>query len=425
MDYSTLDLDSESLLGEQSGAQKNREQKVRDKKKSTKKSKVDFLTKYKKPLIIFGAFFVIVIVLLIYFLCFHRSSDNKSAEKSSTKYYSKLSGEEIADNSENDKPLFCMQIPNGMDVGDPRKQVGLHQAKVVFEAIAEAGITRFAAVFQNPQGSMLGPIRSMRSYYLAWDTPFDCTLVHAGGSADALQTIQAGRYQDLTEDYDYMWRDDSSYVAPNNLFTSPSLLNQFNNDRGYGASNFAAFPRLKPEEAKKEAEKLTQQEEVAQDTEDAQKAGSSEAPLASVNDIIVRFGGDAYFNPTYQYDANSNKYTRGWEYGATHTSYDCPVGLEQPTPSSQCTEVQLAPSVIAVMEVDQWLDTDDYHQVIQVTGSGTAYIFQNGTVIEGNWSKTNTSSQIEFKDKKGEVIKLAPGQLWIEAIPKHGGKVIY
>ena len=84
------------------------------------------------------------------------------------KFYSTLTGEEIKDEAENKSPVYCIQMPNGMDVSYPRAHTGLHDAKIVFEAIAEAGITRFAAIYQNPENSAIGPIRSLRLYYLDW-----------------------------------------------------------------------------------------------------------------------------------------------------------------------------------------------------------------------------------------------------------------
>ncbi|MBQ3294010.1 DUF3048 domain-containing protein, partial [Candidatus Saccharibacteria bacterium] len=126
------------------------------------------------------------------------------------KYYSRLSGEEIATEADNSKPTFCVQIPNGADGARP--QVGLQDAKVVFEAIAESGITRFAAVFQDPP-AVVGPIRSLRLYYLNWDVPFDCTVVHAGGSVEALDAVKSYGVRDLSENYNYMWRSSANYTV--------------------------------------------------------------------------------------------------------------------------------------------------------------------------------------------------------------------
>ena len=68
---------------------------------------------------------------------------------------------------------------------------------------------------------------------------------------------------------------------------------------------------------------------------------------------------------------------------------------------------------------------DHYHEDITTIGSGSAYIFQNGTVFEGSWHKSDRSSQIIFKDSNGEIIKLKPGRTWISAIPESYGKISY
>ena len=64
-------------------------------------------------------------------------------------------------------------------------------------------------------------------------------------------------------------------------------------------------------------------------------------------------------------------------------------------------------------------------QVIETIGTGTAYIFQNGSATKGTWSKASRASQIVFKDEKGNEISFAPGQLWISAIPRGIGSVEY
>ena len=164
-------------------------------------------------------------------------------------YYSRLSGLEIASEDINSHPTFCVQIPNGVDGARP--QAGLQDAQVVFEAIAESGITRFAAIFQDPP-SVIGPIRSLRLYYLNWDLPFDCTVVHAGGSDEALEAVKKYNVRDLTENYAYMWRSSTNYTVQrlwNNLFTSNEYLNGFNTINGYLSSDIKYFARFTPVEA--------------------------------------------------------------------------------------------------------------------------------------------------------------------------------
>ena len=87
---------------------------------------------------------------------------------------------------------------------------------------------------------MIGPIRSLRLYYLQWDTPFDCTIVHAGGADDAIAAVRSGGYKDLTENYAYMYRGGNNRLW-NNLFTTSQHLTQVSADWGYGSSNVNGF----------------------------------------------------------------------------------------------------------------------------------------------------------------------------------------
>ena len=399
--------------------------------KDSKKSK-------RKKAIIITIVVILVLAALggggaaLYFLVFNKPKDEapvaqeEPKEPEKPKYYSKLTGLEIASEAENSLPLYCMQIPNGADGARP--QTGLDEAGVVFEAIAEAGITRFAAVFQNPQSKTLGPIRSLRSYYLDWDTPFNCAIVHAGGSDDAVAAVRAGGYYDLTESVVYMWRDYNSYWAPNNLMTSPSLLSDFAKDNGYTSATPQTFPRLSEKEAEEQVAKTKAPEsncESSNDSENTEGCEKATSELPFVSQIAVNFGSVPTFNTIYTYDSATNSYRRSYASGEEHLVYNCATAEgAEPSPKKDCgIAKQLSPSAVAVMMVDERLDSDNYHHVIQTIGTGTAYVFQNGTAIKGTWRKTSKESQIVFADDAGNVISFTPGQLWIAAIPNYGGSV--
>lgn len=366
-------------------------------------------------------FLVIIILVVIgliaglgvmWYFSQQKGSNSVSTEKPefTDPIYSILTGEEISDASLNSQPTYCVQIPNGNDGGRP--QAGLHQAAVVFEAIAERGITRFAAVFQNPTISAIGPIRSLRPYYLEWDTPFDCTVVHAGGSDEALTALNRGGHRNLDESYTYMWREQSSR-AWNNLFTSSKNLTQFNNDHGYTTSDIKAFPRYTPEETT----------EYLREKFACPEGEICETPV--VGTIELRFGASPTFNPVYTYDPETNTYLRAYASGEPHLSYECAADLVEPNTTRQCGEAaQLTPSVVIAMVVQERNMSDGYHEDIRTTGSGSATIFQNGEAIEGTWHKSSQTSQIIFRDNAGDTIKLVPGQVWISAIPQYG-TIIY
>ena len=336
--------------------------------------------------------------------------------KTENKYYSRLTGLPVADEAAITAPTYCIQTPNGTDGARP--QAGLNEAGVIFEAIAEAGITRFAAIYQSPSSAVIGPIRSLRLYYLQWDTPFDCTIVHAGGADDAIAAVRAGGYKDLTENYTYMYRGGSGNRRWNNLFTTSAYLAQVNADRGYGGSNVNGFKRMTPEVALKTRVDTTVEEKLSV-TEPTTKNTSKLTP--AVASVAVHFGYSATFNVVYSYDADSNTYKRSYESGASHEVLACPnENMGEPNPDTVCTSTQLAPSVVVAMMVQEKKAWDGYHEDITTVGSGDAYIFQNGVAIAGSWTKGSVDEQLMFFDKDGNEISLAPGQTIVEAVPNYG-----
>ena len=82
-----------------------------------------------------------------------------------------------------------------------RPQSGLSQAGVVFEALAEGGVTRFMALYQDTTPTNVGPIRSARPYFIEWAMGFDAAYAHVGGSPVALSDIKAWNVQDLNQFY--------------------------------------------------------------------------------------------------------------------------------------------------------------------------------------------------------------------------------
>lgn len=358
--------------------------------------------------------------LLVAFLVFNKKSAGldyptiPSKAAKDTKY-SALTGEALAEGAAVDAPAYCVQMPNGTDGARP--QAGLTNAGVVFEAIAEAGITRFAAIYQDPSTAIIGPIRSLRIYYLQWDTPFDCTIVHAGGSGDALAAVANG-YKDLSEDYSYMYRGTYGGRLWNNLFTTSSYLRKFSTDHGYDKSDIKGFTRLTPAEsdAQRADESVGERLDITKPT----TKNTSEASVPTPN-ISLNLGGWADFNVNYTYNADNNTYSRSYASGTAHEVYNCDSSdLGEKNPEDVCTLNQVSPSVVVAIMVDESRAADNYHEDIAAIGSGQAYVFQNGTVFTGTWQKPSATDQIKFTDKNGQEIKLAPGQTFVTAVPNYG-----
>src|SRR5581483_1401572 len=118
------------------------------------------------------------------------------------------------------KRPFAVVVENHPDA---RPQSGLSQADVVYEALAEGGITRFLAIFQSQDVKSIGPVRSARTYFNDWAQEWGAVYAHVGGNSDALALIKAGIPG--VSDADQFFNDPyftriSSRRPPHNTYTS-------------------------------------------------------------------------------------------------------------------------------------------------------------------------------------------------------------
>jgi hypothetical protein len=106
-----------------------------------------------------------------------------------------------------------------------RPQSGLSKADIVYEALAEGGITRFLAIYLQ-EDSTLGPVRSNRPYFLSWLSEYDAAYAHVGGSPDAQARIKEYNIKDL----DQFFIGAPTYervgyrAAPHNVYTNTEKL---------------------------------------------------------------------------------------------------------------------------------------------------------------------------------------------------------
>jgi hypothetical protein len=264
-------------------------------------------------------------------------------------------------------------------------QTGLNQAPIVFEALAEFGITRYMAVYVpgvSPELSSIGPVRSARSYFVEYAKGLRGVYVHAGGAPDAL-TLARTSIEIL--DMDALRRDAGAYfrraanrAAPHNLYTSSAQI--------------AAFVA-----AKKAA------------TPDLSEIGfliKSDAPLAQrPNSQQLRY----FFIYREAYVA--------WNYDRASNSY---LYFRQQRPHvDAATGEQLRFKTVVVLEVPERPIRGDAKGRIEqdVLGEGAARIFMDGRMIEATWRKAAGFAQLQLYNSAGNEIALNAGPVWIAAIP--------
>jgi hypothetical protein len=50
-------------------------------------------------------------------------------------------------------------------------------------------------------------------------------------------------------------------------------------------------------------------------------------------------------------------------------------------------------------------------------GTGTSWIFSNGNLIKGTWTKANDADITRYTDAAGAPIRITPGRTWVELLP--------
>lgn len=287
---------------------------------------------------------------------------------------SALSGLPV-DPAVNQRPVIGVMIENSEAA---RPQSGLKDASVVFEAIAEAGITRFLALYQDNQPANVGPVRSARPYFVQWAMGFDAAYAHVGGSPQALQNIKEWGTRDLDQFANSgAYHRISSRAAPHNMYSGIDGLTRLAQSKGYTQSTFTGFIR---------------------------KAKEEPAKVPTAKSISLKISGPAY-NVQYEYDGVTNSYKRIMA-GSPHI--DANSGS------------QLAPKVVIALVTPYGLAADGYHSTYQAIGNGQAYVFQDGTVTQGQWSKTSVNAQLVLTDASGQPLKLNAGQTWLTAVGTAG-----
>ncbi len=300
------------------------------------------------------------------------------------------------------RPLAVM-IENHTEA---RPQSGLSYSDIVYEAVAEGGITRFMALYYcNISDAQVGSVRSARTYYLDWLGQYDALYAHVGGAntpcpADALSQIIKYGVNDLNQfsiGFPVFWRDyqrlGHSVATEHTMYSTTAKLWEVGAKRGWTATDSAGIRWDKgftPWKFKDE------------------KAGGT------TSNIKVNFWeSQPGYDVTWNYDSASNSYKRQ-NGGSNHMDLD--------------NNTQLAPKVVIVQFEKESNANDGYpgnvHLLYGTTGSGKALIFQDGNVVEGKWIKASRTARSKYVDKNSQEIQLNRGQIWIQTVPE-GSKVSY
>jgi len=283
------------------------------------------------------------------------------------------------------RPALAVKIGN-----DPssRPQSGLDQADIVYEEMAEGGITRYMAVYQCQNAPLIGPVRSVR-----WDDwnilePYrQAILAYSGGIDPWMQEAATlpwiynanGSFEPTANAY-YRYSSSSppaSLGAPYNYYTSTKALWGLFPDAKTLPPRLFKFSKTPP-------------------------AGTTVARTVS-----IPFSGASPV--VWEWSRTANQWLRFYD---TKPDVD-PAG----------TQLHTTNIVIQVVKTrfgpynESGPDSRDVESL--TVGSGTVYVLRNGRAETGTWDRPGPKNITKFIFPDGKPITLARGTTWWEVVPDY------
>lgn len=320
------------------------------------------------------------------------------------------------------RPIIQM-IENHVEA---RPESGLSKADVIYEAVAEGGITRFAAVFYcgaAAEDVKAAPLRSARVYFVNMAAGYGNTpiFLHQGEANNICSTCPGGVKP-------------ASQINPKvNVLPLLDKLgwqggSQGNNmDGGYNIG----FPIVVRDQYRLSSTPSAWEHAVVADLDlvwqEAEKRGlafkdsagkpwnqnfrkwlfqdGKTSSTAQATDIKFNYWESMPgYDVEWKYDAATNSYKR-FNGGQPHVDWE----FDKP---------QLTAKNVVIMYVKETGPVDtEHHMFYEDTGTGKALIFQNGTSIQGTWSKASPLDREVFYDTNGKEISMVRGQTWVELLP--------
>lgn len=264
-----------------------------------------------------------------------------------------------------------------------RPQIGLDKASIVYETITEGGITRFMAIFGPRDADKVGPVRSLRTFFLDWAWEYNAFLGHVGGNIDALDRVQSEKPLDLDQfalgDTAYHREPEAGKAIEHTMYASTQKLYDAAKAKGWDMKgDFQSFKFLGPKDFK--------------------------VNPTVTQTVTIDFSAPQY-KVKYAWDSLNNNYPRELN-GSPH--------------KDRATGNQLAPTNIIIQSVERTEGVTRINEnswSMKTVGEGKTYIIYGGQKIDATWKKADLKSRTEFYDSTGAEIQFLPGQFWYEIVP--------
>lgn len=270
-------------------------------------------------------------------------------------------------------------------------QKGTSKADIIYEALAEGGITRMMAIYQDPsEVEVIGSVRSARHYYAQFASEWNAIYCHFGQTTYATQKIQELKINNLSglsAIGSLVYERDSSISAPHNVFTSGEKLKEGAEKLKYSL--------------KQDSDKMAKHFRFNE--EDMNLKSKNKA-----SDITLPFS--QYSTCQLKYDKKKKTYLK-YEYGQKQmdTYYNKQLSFK---------------NVIIQLVDESNIDHNGYQTMELSNNSGEGYYITNGKVQKITWKRSESGNTMVYKDSDGKTLKINPGKTYIAVYPNSRTKSI-
>lgn len=299
-----------------------------------------------------------------------------------------LTGLPIGEAWVNQRPVAIML--NNLEQALP--QLGQSRADIIYEVVAEGGITRMLGVYQTVEGvGTIGSIRSSRPYYLELALGHDAVYLHAGGSEDAYAKIKAwgvtaldcvrGPYEGNKPGSNLFWRD-ADRRKNNGLEHSVVTT---------GEAILAFFPTY------------TFRKEHEADYVYPQTFADDGAPAGGETALTLTVPFSSYKTGVFTYDPATGRYMVE-EYGGAYVDGN--------------TGEQVSVTNVVTLKTKCNLIRGDElgHMSVDLTSGGEGYFACGGKVIPIRWRKPDRDSPFLYTTLDGQPLVLGRGNTYVNIV---------
>jgi len=289
-----------------------------------------------------------------------------------------LNGLPTAEDADLARRVIAVKVDNHPEA---RPQSGIQDAEAVIELLVEGGISRFIALFHEADTTYIGPIRSGRPTDPTLLRSLGATFQTSGGQSWVLSLINRSGVNLLGEQLPNTFRIPRGGRAfERTLYGDTTAMRTAADSRGY-ANDPPPGPWF--------------------------SFGEPSAATGTAVEVALTWSSDW---PDVRWEFDGEQYLR-FNGDTPHEWVD-----------EEDAGAQIAIDTLLVLTAELYTASPGGGDgtavpALDTTGSGDAYLFYAGSVVEGTWERESIEDFFTLTTSDGGEMVLPPGRLWVSVFP--------